>query len=375
MATASREFQVFAKPAGWSCNLACRYCYYLRTGQLYPLGPPPRMGDSLLETYIVQHIEASPGPVVTFSWHGGEPTLLGLDYFRRIVAIQAEHRPSGRRIVNGIQTNGLLIDEQWCRFLADEAFGVGLSLDGPADLHDAYRVTRGQQPTHKQVVRTFRLLRRHRIACDILCVVHNLNVRHPTGVYQFFKELGARHLTFLPLVEPAQDGSGGASARSVPAEAYGTFLCTIFDQWIREDMGRLGVQIFEETARAVRGYEQALCVFRQACGDVPVVEHNGDVYCCDHFVDPGHRLGNIQQVPFVELLESPALREFGQAKLDTLPRCCRVCEVRRLCNGGCPKDRLLRMPGEKESLNYLCVGLKRFFIHSLRLLAQYDSAT
>lgn len=375
MATASREFQAFAKPAGWWCNLACRYCYYLKAGQLYPQGPPPRMTDSLLETYIVQHIEASPGPVVTFSWHGGEPTLPGLDYFRRIVAIQAKHRPSGRRIVNGIQTNGLLIDEQWCRFLADEAFGVGLSLDGPADLHDAYRVTRGQQPTHKQVVRAFRLLRRHRIACDILCVVHNLNVRHPTGVYRFFKELGARYLTFLPLVEPAQDESGGASARSVPAEAYGTFLCTIFDEWLREDMGRLGVQIFEETARAVRGHEQALCVFRQTCGDVPVVEHNGDVYCCDHFVDPGHRLGNIQQVPFVELLESPAQREFGRAKLDTLPRCCRVCEVRRLCNGGCPKDRLLRMPGEKESLNYLCVGLKRFFIHSLHLLAQYDSAT
>jgi uncharacterized protein len=373
--TASREFQVFAKPAGSSCNLACRYCYYLKAGRLYPQGPRPRMADRLLEEYIVQHIEASPGPVVTFSWHGGEPTVLGLDYFRRIVAIQVKHRPVDRRIVNGIQTNGLLLDEDWCRFLSNERFGVGLSLDGPPDLHDAYRVTRGQQPTHKEAVRAFSLLRRYKIPCDILCVVHDLNVGHPAGVYRFFKELGARYLGFLPLVEPAPDANGGVSTRSVPADGYGTFLCTIFDEWIREDVGRVGVQIFEETARAVRGHEQALCIFRETCGDVPVVEHNGDFYCCDHFVDKAHRLGNIQQMPLVQLLESPAQQAFGRAKLDTLPRCCRVCEVRRLCNGGCPKDRLVRAPDGEEGLNYLCAGLKRFFTHSLQYLTQLAAPT
>jgi uncharacterized protein len=331
------------------------------------------MPDSLLEEYIVQHIAASPDPVIPFSWHGGEPTVLGLDYFRRIVAHQARHRPAGRRIVNGVQTNGILLDEAWCRFLAAEGFGVGLSLDGPPDLHDCYRVDRGQQPTHARVMRAYRLLRQHGVGCDILCVVHARNVRHPKSVYRFFKEIGARYVGFLPLVTREGEQGEGVSSETVPADAYGAFLCTIFDEWRTQDVGRIAVQVFEEAGRAARGLEPTLCVFRQTCGDVPVIERTGDFYSCDHFVDPTHRLGNIRDTPLVELLESAPQRAFGHAKLDCLPRCCRVCEVRAMCNGGCPKDRFTRSAEGEEGLNYLCAGLKRFFTHSLPHLRQLAS--
>jgi len=362
---ASREFQVFAKPAGALCNLDCRYCYYLKKQELYPAGDSPRMSDQVLEAYIVQHLDASPGRTVTFSWHGGEPTVLGLDYFRTIVALQRKHQRPGWRIDNGMQTNGLLLDEEWGRFLSAERFSVGLSLDGPRELHDRYRVTKGQKPTHKQTMRAFKLLRRHRIPCDILCVVHDQNVHHPTQVYRFFKEIGARSLGFLPVVEPAPDAEGAVSPHTVPADAFGAFLCTIFDEWVRQDIGRIAVQMFEEAARPARGLEHSLCVFRQTCGDIPVVERNGDFFCCDHYVDAQHRLGNIRETPLVELLESQAQRAFGQAKRDTLPGYCRTCEVRAMCNGGCPKDRFMRTPGGEEGLNYLCAGFKRFFTHSL----------
>jgi uncharacterized protein len=359
------EFQVFAKPAGALCNLGCRYCYYLEKERLSPPGVSPRMPDDLLEQYIVQHIDAAPGSVVRFSWHGGEPTVLGLDYFRRIVAIQSRHQRPGRRIANGMQTNGLLLDDDWGRFLSTEGFRIGLSLDGPADVHDLYRVTRGQEPTHTAVVRAFELLRRHRVPCDILCVVHDRNVREPARVYRFFRKIGVRSLVLLPLVE-RQAGTGqGVSARSVPAEAYGAFLCEIFDEWVERDAGRVAVQAFDEATRPARGLDHSLCVFRETCGDVPVVEHTGDFYCCDHFVDAEHRLGNIRETPLADLIESPAQRAFGQAKRDTLPQYCRTCEVRPMCNGGCPKDRFLRTPDGETGLNYLCAGFKRFFTHVL----------
>ena len=215
------------KPTGELCNLDCRYCYYLSKEHLYPRGEAFRMPDDLLEEYIVQHIQASPGPVIYFQWHGGEPTIVGLDYFRKIVALQRKHRLRDRRIINGLQTNGTLLDEQWCRFLATEGFFVGLSLDGPGDVHDPYRLTKGQRPTHKQVMRAFRLLQRHRVRCDLLCVVHDRNVQVPTAVYRFFKEIDVESLQFLPLVEPL--GDGRVSPRTVPAEALGAFLCTVFD--------------------------------------------------------------------------------------------------------------------------------------------------
>ena len=363
MIKASREFQVFAKPAGSICNLSCHYCYYLKKEHLYPKGESFHMPDDILEEYIVQHIYAFPGPVINFSWHGGEPTVLGLNYFRKIVALQRKHRPPNRRITNGMQTNGTLLDEDWCRFLATEGFAVGLSLDGPQEMHDRYRVTKGRNPTHKQTMRGYKLLQQHRIPFDILCVVHADNVQYPTRVYRFFKQIGAQYVGFLPLVEPQPDAVGGVSRRTVPAEAFGTFLCTIFDEWMRQDIARVNVQIFEEAARTAFGQEHALCIFRKTCGDVPVVEHNGDFFSCDHFVNPEYLLGNIRETPLVELLESPAQRAFGQAKLDTLPRYCQTCEVRDMCHGGCPKNRILHTPDGEAGLNYLCAGYKRFFTH------------
>ena len=364
MAKASREFQVFAKPIGSICNLECHYCYYLKKKDLYSQGESFRMPDSTLEEYIIQHIAASSGSEINFSWHGGEPILLGLDYFRKIVALQRKHQPHNQRITNGIQTNGTLLDEKWCHFLAAEGFAVGLSLDGPQEMHDQYRVTRDQNPTHGEAMRGYRLLQQHQIPCDILCVVHAGNVQHPTEVYRFFKGINAQYIGFLPLVEPQSDGEGnGVNHRTVPAEALGNFLCTIFDEWKREDIERIKVQIFEETARTAFGQEHALCIFRKTCGDVPVVEHNGDFFSCDHFVDPEHRIGNIREIPLVDLLENPAQRIFGRVKWDTLPRYCRTCEVLDMCHGGCPKDRILLTPDGEAGLNYLCVGYKRFFTH------------
>ncbi len=362
MAEASREFQVFVKPAGAACNLGCRYCYYLEKEDLYPQGKPPRMPDDVLEEYIVQHIAAAPGPVITFSWHGGEPTVVGLDYFRKIVALQRKHKPPNRRIANGIQTNGTLLDEDWCRFLASEGFAIGLSLDGPQEMHDRHRVTKDRKPTHEQTMRGYRLLQKHGVYTDILCVVNAHNVQFPLQVYRFFKQINAQNITFLPMVEPQPD-SGGVTPISVPAEAWGAFLCTIFDEWREQDIGRVKVQIFEEAARTAFNQEHSLCIFRPTCGDIPVIEHNGDFYSCDHYVDTEHHLGNITKTPLVELLESPAQRAFGRTKLETLPSFCRECEIRPMCNGECPKNRFLRTPDGEPGLNYLCAGYKRFFTH------------
>jgi uncharacterized protein len=357
-------FQVFAKPGGALCNLDCRYCYYLEKTALYPRSGPARMEESLLEAYIVQHLQAAAGGEVRFSWHGGEPTLLGVDYFRTIVTLQKKHAPPDVRLFNALVTNGTLLDEAWCSFLEEEGFAVGLSLDGPADLHDAYRVTRGKGPTHALVMRGWNLLRRHRIPTDILCVVHARNVRHPRRVYRFFKGMGATYVGFLPVVERRADLPHGVSHESVPARAFGSFLITIFDEWVRGDIGRVMVQIFDEAARPVRGMEHSLCVFRETCGDVPVLEHNGGLYSCDHFVDEEHRLGNIADTSLGSLLSSPAQHRFGEAKRDGLPHTCRECAVLPMCNGGCPKDRFLETADGEGGLNYLCRGFKAFFTHA-----------
>jgi uncharacterized protein len=367
---ASREFQIFAKPAGALCNLDCRYCYYLQKELLYPQTKSFRMADDLLEEYIVQQIEIAPEPEIPFSWHGGEPTILGLDYFRRIVALQRKHLPNGGRILNSIQTNGVLLTDDWCRFFAAENFAVGLSIDGPPALHDAYRVTKDKKATHRQAMQGYRLLRQHKVPVDLLCVVHAKNVRHPLDVYRFFKEIKAQYLSFIPLVEPQPASRGGVSERTVPAEAFGAFLCAVFDEWVRQDIGRIIVQSFEEAARPAYGLDHSLCVFRPTCGDVPVVEHNGDFYRCDHFVTPEHRLGNIRETPLLELIESPAQEAFGRAKRETLPRYCRECDVLNMCNGGCPKDRLIRAPDGEPGLNYLCAGYRRFFTHCRPYTAQ-----
>ena len=364
MGKASREFQVFVKPAGAVCNLDCQYCYYRDKRSLYPDTGALRMTDSLLEEYIVQHIDAVGGPETVFSWHGGEPTTLGVDFFRKAVELQRKHKPPGWRIRNGIQTNGVLLDEEWGRFLAAEDFRIGLSLDGPADLHDPYRVTRGGQPSHRLAMRGYELLRKHAVHTDILCVVHNLNVRHPLTVYRFFREIGCLFLGFLPAVGRAPESPGGVGPYTPSAGDYGAFLCKIFDEWVERDTNRMAVQTFEEAARPALGMEHSLCVFRETCGQIPVIEHNGDFFPCDHYVDREHRLGNIRETPLAELLDSPAQRAFGEAKRDALPRYCRECEALAMCHGGCPKYRFIRAPDGEEGLNYLCAGLKRFFLHS-----------
>jgi uncharacterized protein len=373
LAQAISDFQVFAKPMGAICNLDCHYCYYLKKEYLYPENESFRISDDLLEQYIVQHFAATTGTTVNFSWHGGEPTVLGVDFYRKVVALQREHLPPGMRIINGIQTNGILIDDEWCRFLASENFGVGLSLDGPQEMHDRYRLTKGQKPSHRQAMRAFRLLRHYKVPTDLLCVLNDYNVQYPTQVYRFFKSIGAEYLAFLPIVEPKPEAPGGVSPYTVPAAAYGEFLCTVFDEWVREDTERIIVQIFEEAMRPARGLEHSLCIFRETCGEFPVLEHNGDFFSCDHFVDPQHRVGNIGETPLGALLASPAQHAFGLAKRDDLPRFCQLCEVRPMCNGGCPKDRFTRTPDGEAGLNYLCAGFKRFFAHCLPYTLQTSS--
>jgi serine-type anaerobic sulfatase-maturating enzyme len=360
---ASREFQVFAKPAGALCNLDCHYCYYLQKEFLYPGTTSFRMDGDLLEDYIRQQIAITPGTKVHFSWHGGEPTILGVDYFRRIVELQRKHRPKGKGIVNSIQTNGVLLTDEWCRFLAAESFGVGLSLDGPRELHDPHRVHKDGKATHRQVMQGYRLLRRHEIPVDLLCVVHAKNVARPLVVYRFFREIGAQYISFIPLVEAQPGCPGSLSERTAPAEDFGDFLSAIFDEWVRHDVGRIIIQSFEEAARPAYGLDHSLCIFRPTCGDVPVVEHNGDFYSCDHYVTPEYRLGNIRETTLLELFESPVQQAFGRAKQETLPRYCRECNVLSMCNGGCPKDRIIRTPDGEAGLNYLCAGYQRFFNH------------
>jgi uncharacterized protein len=375
-ATASRPFQVFVKPIGAVCNIECRYCYYLDKRHLYPDSRTFRMSGELLEKYIVQHIAACPTPTVLFSWHGGEPTVLGIDYFRRVLELQRRHRPAGREIVNGIQTNGTLLDDDWCRFLADEGFYVGLSLDGPRELHDAYRLAKQQRPTHELVMAAFQKLQSREVHCDILCVLNERNVRHPAQVYGFFKSIGVRHLVFLPLVMQAPGGT--VTPESVPAEAFGNFLCTVFDEWVRHDIRRIYVQMFEEATRPARGMEHSLCTLRKTCGELPVLEHNGDFYSCDHFVDRDHFLGNIRETSLLEVLEGAPQARFGQMKWDTVPRRCRTCNVLEYCNGGCPKDRFVTNRDGEAGANYLCPGLHRFFTHAkpyVKRLASYLQAS
>ncbi len=362
MAKASREFQVMVKPTGAACNLDCTYCYYLKKKDLYPKNQSYRMPDDLLESYITQHIEACPTRLIMFSWHGGEPTLLGIDYFRRIIELQKKHQPKGRKIINGMQTNGTLLSDEWCRFLRAEGFLIGLSMDGPKELHDHHRVTKKEDSTHKKVMEGYRLLNKHRVPHDILCVVNRRNARQPGTVYRYFKDLGVKSLQFLPLV--MRQGETGVTPDSVPAEAYGSFLSTVFDEWVRGDIGRLIIQNFDEAERPHLGVDHALCIHRETCGDVVVVEHNGDFYACDHFVDPAHRVGNIRETPLSALMEDPALEDFGRDKWDAMPQYCLDCEVLKSCNGGCQKDRFTLTPDGAPGLNYLCAGYKLFFTHS-----------
>jgi uncharacterized protein len=321
------------------------------------------MTDELLEKYIIQHIEASTEEEIGFSWHGGEPLLAGIDFFRKAVQLQRKYKPSGRIVLNGIQTNGTLLDEEWCRFLSAEGFIAGISIDGPGNLHNKYRCTAKKSPTIQQVLRGYELLQKHGVTTEILCVLNSDNVKFPLVVYDFFRQLGARFITFLPLVIQQSGSATGKSPESVPADEFGLFLKEVFDEWVEKDIGKIKIQIFEEAARTAFNQEHTLCIFKVNCGGVPVVEHNGDFYSCDHYADNEHFLGNIKSDSLAALLDSRKQKAFGKAKSSTLPLYCLECNVKEMCNGECPKNRFIKAPDGEPGLNYLCSGYKLFFTH------------
>jgi uncharacterized protein len=374
-----RPFHVLAKPVGPLCNLDCKYCFYLQKQGLYP-GRRGKadwtMPDAVLETFVREYIASQPSDTVAFTWQGGEPTLLGVDFFRRLVTFQARHA-QGKRIDNALQTNGVLLDDEWGVFLREHGFLVGVSIDGPRALHDRHRLDRGGESTFDAVVRGVRTLQSHRVDFTTLTVVHRENALHPIDVYEFLLELGSRFLQFIPLVErvgPPGDHEGPSLAApdavdapvtewSVRPDDYGTFLCALFDRWVRRDVGRVAVQLFEVALESWLGLPQSVCLFRETCGDALAIEHNGDLYPCDHFVHPARRLGNVLDDPLAGLLASPEQRRFGRAKLDALPGQCQRCDVRFACHGECPKNRFAVTHDGEPGLNYLCAGYKRFFTH------------
>jgi uncharacterized protein len=376
LAFADRGLHVIAKPIGPVCNIACEYCFYLRKESLYPKGEQWRMSDDTLEAYVRQYIEAQPNSVdqIDFAFQGGEPTLMGLDFFRRVVRFQQKHGRSGLRIHNSLQTNGIRLDDEWCGFLREHNFLVGLSMDGPEDLHDRYRVDRNGQGTFDQVVRAMERLRSHGVQFNVLCCVNRINGDHPLRVYRFFRESGVDFIQFIPIVE-RRDGvqlyedpgdvrpEALVTERSVKPKQFGRFLIGVFDEWVRRDVGRVFVRDFDQALAAWMDVGASLCVYAEECGRATAIEHNGDLYSCDHFVDPDHKLGNIHESPIVELANAPAQEDFGHGKSQSLPRYCRQCEFRFACHGGCPKDRFLKTPDGEPGLNYLCAGYKMFFAH------------
>ncbi len=354
------EFQIFVKPVGAECNLHCRYCYYLENNSLHT--DYGVMDDEALERYISSHFEACPDETVNFSWHGGEPLLAGIEFFRRAITLQKKYMPAGVTVNNGIQTNGTLLNDEWCRFLAEENFYVGLSIDGPEELHNKFRINREGYPSFGRVMNGHRMLKKRGVVPEILCVVSSENVKYPLKVYEFFRKLGAKYVTFLPLVEKRPD-QPGVSPASVPPLAFGIFLSKIFDEWVRNGIGEIKVQIFEEAARTAFSQEHTLCIFKKTCGGVPVIERNGDFYSCDHYVDRDHLIGNIIRKPVKDLLNDPGQLIFGQMKLNTLPGYCVKCPVRDMCNGECPRNRFVSTPDGEPGLNYLCDGYRYFFNH------------
>lgn len=373
----SVDFHVLAKPIGPICNLDCKYCFYLEKEVLYPQAEKWAMREDVLENYIRQYIEAHDTPTVNFAWQGGEPTLLGVDFFKKIVALEQRYA-NGKQITNGLQTNGVLLDDAWAGFLAENRFLVGVSIDGPRELHDAYRVDKGGRATFDRVMRGIGVLKQHKVEFNTLTTVHRANAEHPLAVYRFLKEQGSGYMQFIPIVErianrktveglqlisPDFEDSAQVAPWSVGASQFGRFLCAIFDEWVRADVGRCFVQIFDESLQMWAGMESSLCVFRRRCGSALAVEHGGDLYSCDHFVYPEHKLGNLMNAPLAEMVASEQQQKFGAAKEEALPRYCRECDVRFACNGECPKHRFMKTPDGESGLNYLCSGYKMFFRH------------
>jgi uncharacterized protein len=383
-ALAPASFHLLAKPTGAVCNLDCAYCFFLSKEMLYP-GSSFRMADDLLETYIRQLIEAhARSPVVTIAWQGGEPTLMGLEFFRRSVELAEQHLRPGQRVEHTIQTNGTLLDEEWTGFFREHGFLVGISIDGPRELHDAYRVNKGGKGSFDQVMRGLGHLREAGVEWNALTTIHAANAGHGREVYRFLRdECGARFVQLIPIIERVpeaaedrtvpwtswrdrplyvQEGSR-VSGRSVMAEQYGRFLIDVFEEWVRRDVGSVYVQMFDVALANWVGEPPSLCIHSETCGLALALEHTGDLYSCDHFVEPGYRLGNIRETPMLELVASQRQQRFGLDKCDTLPRFCRECDVRFACHGGCPKDRFISTPDGEPGLNYLCAGYKNFFHH------------
>ena len=354
-------FIVIAKPVGPVCNLECGYCYYLEKSELFPSTERYRMRPEVLKAYIAGFIEASPGPTVHFVWHGGEPTLAGIDFFRQVVELQREHLPEGKTCLNSLQTNGTLIDERWADFLSEHKFAVGISIDGPALLHDINRRDRRDRGSHARVLRGFHLLRAHGVDCDVLCTLNADTAARPLDVYRFFLDQGVRWLQFIPVVKRAPDGS--VAERSVTPEAMGSFLCSVFDEWVRYDLNRITIQNFLECLFVASGRPASLCVMSEQCGQVLAVEHDGGVYSCDHFVDTSHYLGNVRTDALAGLFDSAAQNVFADAKHNALPACCTTCDVISYCQGGCPKDRFAVSNSGEPGLNYLCDGYRSFYEH------------
>ena len=357
--TVPGQFVLMVKPVGSSCNLRCGYCYYLDTAEVNDKELRPRMSDEVLEALIRQYIEAGPGPVVSFTWHGGEPVLAGLEFYRTAVKLQAKYLPEGWSCWNSLQTNGTLLDDEWCVFLKENNFDVGLSLDGERWLHDKYRKDAAGNGTFDKVHAAAGLLQSYGIQPDLLCTVTAAAAKEPLSVYKSLRSLGTGWIQFIPIVRRTPEG--GVSADTVSGEAYGRFLCEIFDEWILRDIGRTNVQIFAETALMLSGGSTSLCSMSLVCGRALVAEQDGDIYSCDHFVTPEHRIGNIADTDLRQLADSGMQEYFGMKKLKQLQLKCLECSYLQLCGGGCPKDRFSSDIHGNEDLNYLCDGLFSFF--------------
>jgi uncharacterized protein len=394
-ADAPPGFHLLAKPSGSTCNIDCTYCFFLSKEALYP-NEKSRMSAATLEAYIRQLLESHRTPQVTVAWQGGEPTLMKVEFFRRAVELVEKYRKPGQTVQHTFQTNGILLDDEWCAFFKEHNFLVGLSVDGPRELHDAYRRDRRKQGTFERVMQGWQHLKRHEVEFNILCTVNAANEKHGRTVYRFFRdELGAKWVQFIPVVERAtaetlpianqgwseQPGrkrllytqTGNlVTERSVGARQYGQFLVDVFEEWVRRDVGKVFVQLFDVTLEAFFG-RHLLCIHAPTCGYGPALEHNGDLYSCDHFVEPRFLLGNIHKTHMLKLVASPEQRKFGDDKRDTLTAQCQRCEVKALCNGGCPKDRFGVSRDGDPGQNYLCAGLELFFKHTLpanRAMAQ-----
>ncbi len=365
--SAPPAFHLLAKPTGAICNLDCAYCFFLAKEMLYP-GSRFRMADDLLENYLRQLIEAHQTPEITIAWQGGEPTLMGLDFFQRSIEYARKYARPDQIIQHTIQTNGTLLTAEWAAFFKAHNFLVGISIDGPRELHDRYRQDKGGAPTFDKVMRGLAHLKQHQVDWNALVTLNHANVERPVEVYRFLRdECGATFIQFIPIVERWHESGvpfgRDVTDRSVTARQYGQFLIDVFEEWVRHDIARVYVQMFDVALANWYGEPSGLCVFSKTCGTALALEHNGDLYSCDHFVEPQYKLGNIQETHMIDLVASEQQLKFGRDKFDTLPQYCLKCDVRFACHGGCPKDRFIDTPEGEPGLNYLCAGYKAFFHH------------